>query len=121
MHITQRTNKNITKYLDSLDEDQLQRPKTKGVCARITTVEEISAYLGLMYLRGEYQWNYWGIQKIWKSHPVFPATMGINRFWFLNKYIVMDDPDTRVERWQTDRFAAVREIFERVNDNCGIK
>ena len=113
--ITERTNSNITKHLDRLTADQ----KKKYSYVRTTTEEEISAYLGLMYLRGAYQWNYWDIQRVWTSHPVFPAAMAINRFWFLNIFLVMDDPETRVERWQTDRFAAVRELFERVNDNCG--
>ena len=117
--ITERTNVSINRFLDSLNENQMERVRTKGVGARVTTEKEVTAFLGLMYLRAVYKWNYWRIEKYWKSHSVFPATMGIKRFKFLNKYLVFDDPETRVERWQFDWFAAVREIFERWNDNCG--
>ena len=33
--ITERTYKNITKYMESLDEGQLKSTRTKGVCARV--------------------------------------------------------------------------------------
>ena len=72
-----------------------------------------------MYMRGAYQWNHWGVKKVWSNHPIFPAKMSLHRFEFLNRYIVLDDPETRVARGNYDRFAPVRELFECWNDNCG--
>ena len=43
--------------------------------------------------------------------------MGRNRFKFLHAKLCFDDPDTRKERWPTDRFAAAREIWELFNAN----
>ena len=40
-----------------------------------------------------------------------------NRFGFLIAYISFDNHTTRPTRWQHDRFAAFREIFEEFNKN----
>ena len=51
------------------------------------------------------------------SHFVFGAIMSKNRFTFLRGYICFDSPQERKQRWETDRFAAVREIWEIFNSN----
>ena len=45
--------------------------------------------------------------------------MSKNRFKFLFSKISFDDFETRTERWKKDRFAAIRNIFEKSNNNCG--
>ena len=42
-----------------------------------------------------------------------------NRFKFLFSKISFDDFETRTERWKKGRFAAIRNIFEKFNNNCG--
>ena len=59
------------------------------------------------------------LPRVWRSHPIFSATMSLNRYWFLNHYLSLDDKSTRDERWKKDRFAAAREVFEHWNENCG--
>lgn len=117
--VTELTNRNIQGHLDKLSPEKLKMIQTKNVFIRVTTEEEVLAYLGLMYMRGCYQWNYWDVQRVWATHPIFSATMSINRFWFLSRFFVMDDTTTREDRYPTDKFAAVRDIFERWNENCG--
>ena len=51
------------------------------------------------------------------SHFVFGAIMSENHFTFLRGYICFDSPQERKQRWETDRFAAVREIWEIFNSN----
>ena len=51
------------------------------------------------------------------SHFVFGAIMSKNRLTFLRGYICFDSPQERKQRWETDRFAAVREIWEIFNSN----
>ena len=53
------------------------------------------------------------------GNPVFSATMYRNRFKFLMAYIPFDDLTTSPTRWQHDRFAAFRDIFEEFNKNSG--
>ena len=33
--------------------------------------------------------------------------------------ITFDDFETRIERWKKDRFAVIRNIFEKFSNNCG--
>ena len=45
--------------------------------------------------------------------------MSKSRFKSLFSKISFDDFETRTERWKKDRFAAIRNIFEKFNNNCG--
>ena len=45
--------------------------------------------------------------------------MSCNRFKFLLARLSFDDKLQRDRRWPTDRFAAMRDIFEAFNENCG--
>ena len=51
------------------------------------------------------------------SHFVFGAIMSKNRFRFLKGNICFDKPQERTQLWETDRFAAVKEIWEIFNSN----
>ena len=52
------------------------------------------------------------------GHPCYVATMSRNRFRFLLGRLSFDDKRTRPDRWQEDRFAAMRDVFEKFNLNC---
>ena len=41
-----------------------------------------------------------------------------SRFRFINGHLRFDDAATRAERWRHDRFAAIREIFEKFFTQC---
>ena len=65
--------------------------------------------------------NMWSVHRLFEAkigHPVFSATMARERFVFLRKVLRFDDPATRAVRYQTDRFAAFRNIFESWNSRC---
>ena len=51
------------------------------------------------------------------SHFIFGAIMSKNRFRFLIDHICFNNPQERTQLWETDRFAAVREIWEIFNSN----
>ena len=53
------------------------------------------------------------------GHLIFSAAMWKNRFKFLFSEICFDDFETKTERWKKGRFAAIRNIFEKFNNNCG--
>ena len=99
--------------------------KSTEYAAYLKPVDEIelTAYIGLCMLRGLYKQNHWTVKRIWEDkigHQIFRATMSYNRFSFLSSLFCMDNPDTRRERFKTDRFSAAQEIFEMFNDNCSI-
>ena len=49
--------------------------------------------------------------------PKFNACMSRNRFKFLLNHIAFDNFEDREERWEHDRFSAIREFFEHCNEN----
>ena len=83
---------------------------------------DLRAFIGIMYLRGLYGLNRHNIRVLFSDRhgmPVFGATMSRLRFEFILKYLSFDDHTTREERWKQDRFAAMREFFEKCNINFG--
>ena len=84
---------------------------------------EIRGLIGLLYYRAMFSQNLESIVHLFdedneSGHPVFGATMSRSRFAFLLGRLSFDDKTTRAERWQHDRFAAMRSIFEKFNLNC---
>ena len=85
---------------------------------------DIQAFLGILYLRAALRVNLMSTSTIWyheSSNGLFSATMSHNRFKFISRFITFDDKTSRAERWKTDKFAGMRELFELmgvVNANC---
>ena len=46
------------------------------------------------------------------------ALKSLNRFPFILHNFPFDDESTRAERWKKDRFTAIREFFEKFNNQC---
>ena len=122
--LTKCTNIHIASFLDELPLAKRRKMKENRkdyLHVKETDEIEMAAFIGMFYIRGLLQQNYWERDRLFSDltgHPVFTATMSRNRFSFLNRHFCMDDPGTREFRWRTDRFAACREIFEEWNDNC---
>lgn len=75
---------------------------------------EIRAFLGLCILAGVYRSSNEPISTLWserEGRPVFTSTMARNRFTDVLKYLRFDDKGTRVERQQSDKLAAFRDIW----------
>ena len=47
----------------------------------------------------------------------FEATMSLNCFVFMLRFITFDEKSTRAERWRYDKFACMRSFFESFNKN----
>lgn len=80
---------------------------------------EMKAFLGLLILAGVLRGQHDPIHCLWSkdpifNRPIFTATMSRNRFEELYRIIRFDNKYTREEREQTDRIAAIREIFDEV-------
>ena len=82
---------------------------------------EMKAFLGIMYIRGVYKSSNVYISDLWsdlRGRPEFRATMSRNRYKELSRYVRFDDKNTREERKQKDKFAAIRELYEEFNEQC---
>ena len=80
---------------------------------------QIDVLFGLMYFRGKIGVNLHMTDKLFsnESHFVFGAIKPKNHSRFLKGHICFDSPQERTQLWETDRFAAVREIWKTFNSN----
>ena len=80
---------------------------------------EIDALFGLMYFRGILGVNLHITDRLFSSdiYFIFGTIMSKNRFRFLKVHICFDNLQKRTQLRETDRFAAVREIWEIFNSN----
>ena len=113
------TNKKIERVRSQMDEAVLNNSKNSYL--KTTDVMELRAYYGVTYARGLLHDNMTDQRKLWGEssygHPIYSGCIPVNRYAFLKHNITFDDIDSREERWQSDRFTAMREFFEAANDN----
>ncbi|KAK4324273.1 hypothetical protein Pmani_005113 [Petrolisthes manimaculis] len=84
------------------------------------TMLELKAFIGIHIFAGSQKDNHMSTREMWQvtSSPVYRAVMSVGRFEFLINCLRFDDPDTRVERRATDKFAPIRKIWDIFSDNC---
>ena len=117
--VLNNTNKKIMALIEQLPEEVRSNDKYKSL--REVTKEELLAFFGISYARGLLGQNFLKLRRLFSvdvGHPIFSASMSFNRLVFIKAMISFDDANTRQETWQTDRFAAFREIFEEFNKCC---
>ena len=118
-NIVENTNRKIEEAMNRLENTDKYPYKSY---VKIIDDVDLRAFIGIMYLRGLYGLNRHNTRVLFSDRhgmPVFGATMSRLRFEFILKYLSLDDDTTREDRWQQDRFAAMREFFEECNRNFG--
>ena len=116
MMIVEYTNTKISE-LHAIIGDRLSENDKKTQYG-LTSLLEIKAWFGLLYIRSALKLNTTDVNNVWyheSSNDIFAATMQQKRFTFLTRMIQFDDYKTREDRWRKDKFAAFREFFEGVN------
>ena len=113
-----------SKKVDSVKRSLPQRVLDDGRITFLhsTNASEILAFIGLIYWRGLLGQAKHKIDKLFHNlsgSPIFGATMSKNRFRFLMSHISFDDLASRDRRWEYDRFAGFRHIFEIFIKKCG--
>ena len=79
---------------------------------------DMRAFLSILYLRAALRVNLMSTSTIWRhesSDDLFSATMTHSGFKFISRFITFDDKASRTERWKTDKFACMRDLFELMN------
>ncbi|XP_043288321.1 piggyBac transposable element-derived protein 4-like isoform X1 [Venturia canescens] len=87
-----------------------------------TDIVEIKALIGLLYISGYRKQPAVNVNELWGeefSVTIFKATMSSHRFQFLSKCLRFDDKNTRKNHRKLDRFALIREIWDKFITNCG--
>ena len=116
--VLNNTNKKIMALIEQLPEEV--RSNDKYTYLREVTKEDLLAIFSISYSRGLLGQNSLKLRlfSVDVGHPIFSESMIFNRLVFIKAMISFDDANTRQERWQKDRFAAFREIFEEFNKCC---
>ena len=114
-NIVQYTNKNmqpvIDKFSDPLDG------YTKYSHVKLADRVDVEAFIGILYLRAAFRLNILDREVIWyheSPHDIIGATMSLDRFKFICCLITFDNKKTQNDRWKTEKFACMRELFEDV-------
>lgn len=79
---------------------------------------ELLAFMGDLILMGANNDVSLDIKELWSKtlgRPAYIASMSRSRFYDLLKIIRFDDKNTRIARRETDKFAPLREVFEKIN------
>lgn len=87
-----------------------------------TSLSELKAFVGLLYLAGLSHANRRNVKDLWRSDgcglEICRITMTLRRFGFLQNCLRFDDKTTRQERKRADNLAAIRSFFENFVSNC---
>lgn len=89
------------------------------------TPSEFDAYLGIILFAGVSRSSREHTEDLWKcsAHPLYRATMGLQRFYTILRYIRFDNGNTREQRLLTDKAAAILDNWLMLNRNlkefCG--
>lgn len=89
--------------------------------ASLTSEAEILALIGLLYAAGLMKSNHVNLSDLWSSDfgvDIFRATMSLRRFQFLSSCLRFDDKTTRPTRKETDKLAAIRDVWDCFIKNC---
>ena len=111
------TNKKIERYREYFQQ-HFEMTHHKTECKPID-ITEIKAFLGIMYIRASLNLNLMAAGTIFSHKSItslFQTTMSCKRCSFLYKFIEFDDLETRPQMWKEDKFACIREFFEKVNN-----
>lgn len=85
------------------------------------TVEELKAFLGLSIVRGVLKGRNEPLSSFWSDNygrKIFGQTMSRKKYKDILRYIRFDDRLTRSRRKLDDKFAPIRELWQKVMDNA---
>lgn len=81
-----------------------------------TSLNEIKAFIGLLYLQGIFKSNHEDLRSMWSTdgtgRDIFRFTMTLARFTFLLSCLRFDNADTRKERASVNKLAPISDLFQ---------
>jgi hypothetical protein len=87
-----------------------------------TTLSEIKAFIGLLYMAGVFKSSRQNLDDLWANDEtgveVFRSTMSLQRFGFLLQCLCFDDRTARAARSEVDKLAPIRPFFELFVTEC---
>ena len=89
-------------------------------CDKPNSKADLLKFIGLQYIQGLYNKSI-PLAMLWSKNygiPIFSATMSRNKYEYIMRILRFDNKNSRSQRLNTDKFAAVREIFDLFVANC---
>ena len=83
--------------------------------------EEMIAFFGILYIMGTLRGSRQRLRDFWDSSfglNAIIATMSLNRFKYILRFLRFDDKNTRRQRKAEDRLASTRDLWELFLRNC---
>lgn len=114
----------VIQHIVNCTNKKLQKIRLTGSLKHNTPTdfEEMSAFIGLLYLAGVKRAQHLNTSELWSTDGTAPeyfaATMSERRFHSLVQAIRFDDIDSRVERAREDNLAPVRYILDGFVERC---
>ena len=86
---------------------------------RPVTTQEMYLFIGILIYSRVNNSNTDHTSAMWKStfYPLYRATMGLNRFRAILRFIRFDDANTRQARTEQDNAALTRDVWTMLNSN----
>ncbi|TRY76094.1 hypothetical protein DNTS_033980 [Danionella cerebrum] len=84
------------------------------------TVNELKAFIALVYVRGAQGGKGMGLASFWSAdwgYAFFKETMSRNRFQEIMRFLRFDKKETRCTRVQVNKFALVADVWEKLIQN----
>lgn len=108
--IVRETNR---KALESFRLWNEAHPNKKQRVWMMTNEDEMYAFFGMLLFAGVFHANSQPAKELWASYnmPIYKATMSFNRFKHLTTYIRFDNGNTRAERLQQSKSAAIDDVW----------
>ena len=114
--------KEMVKWTNKIIPQRAAKYKNKKGGLFLTEADEIRALIGLLIFSGGQRDNHLTTREMFSPKtgpPIYRAAMSEDRFCFLLSCLRFDDKDTRAQRQTTDKFAAIRVIWDIFIGDCG--
>lgn len=114
--ICRETNRKANELIRVWNEAHLTTPPKVWIP---TNEKELYAFIGLLLFSGLFDTNTQPTKELWAPyhHDIYTATMSLKRFNILLRYIRFDNGNTRQQRLQTSKSAAIDDIWIMLNAN----
>lgn len=96
-----------------------KHPEAEPETWKKVTLSEMYAFIGVLIMTGANRSNAECAPDLWsvENCPLYRASMGINRFQAILRFIRFDDDNTRAQRLVTDKAAPISELWTMMNYN----
>ena len=114
--IVRCTNKKASAVIEDYNRNN---PEKEPRIWRNISTQEFYAFLSVLICAGANNSNTDHVNEMWKSSsfPLYRATMGINRFKSILRFIRFDDFKTRPKRLLEDKAAPISDLWNMLNAN----